>query len=116
MNTCRDVAARGVPNLKHEIAQLVKDAYGHVPSIAQKFRNVIPGKDWVNSFCLRRNLSLKVPRKQQAIRYRSNNAEVLSAPLTILEKVVQYTTHRCCSSFQYRRDWYDTRSILSWWK
>lgn len=87
--TCRYFAVRGVPIIREEISDLVHLCYGHLPRVQSCFKNGRPGKKWLKSFCKRLSYKFSVPSKQQAERFRSTNAEVISNHLLNLEEVMK---------------------------
>eukprot|EP00171_Calliarthron_tuberculosum_P002436 IDg2436t1 len=84
---CLDYAARGAPVTKEELAALVQEQFGSNPSVLNRFRNGKPGKDWINGFCKRNDLSLKKPKRQAAVRYAATNAEVLTSHFDTLGRI-----------------------------
>eukprot|EP00171_Calliarthron_tuberculosum_P008415 IDg8415t1 len=84
---CRHFALRGSPVVFEEIADVVKDAFGNLPNVAARVTAGRPGRDWIKSFCKRHQLAVNVPSRQAAERYRSTNAEVLTAHILNLQDV-----------------------------
>lgn len=66
---CRYFSHRGAPVVLDEIADIVKDAYGHLPAVSARLPGGRPGRDWMKSFCRRHGLSFSSPSRQAAERY-----------------------------------------------
>eukprot|EP00171_Calliarthron_tuberculosum_P002641 IDg2641t1 len=84
-DTCLHFSLRGIPLVRNEVAQLVKSAYGSLPSVQARFTNGLPGRDWLISFFKRHDLSFRKPSRQEAERYRSTNADTLTSHLVTFQ-------------------------------